>query len=112
MQRFEIFCATEGLTLDVQAVFEKLYWKIVDKLSDPNLKELVASTLRSIALNCIQRKSPNPSDALVKALNRLKERDDIVIARPDKGSGTVVMDKEEYLRLLRQASTADTSVDH
>lgn len=95
--------------IDVQASFEKLYWKIDDKLSDPNLKELAASTLRSIALNYIQRKSPNPPKALVKALNRLKERDDIVITRPDKGSGTVVMDKEEYLRLLRQASIADTS---
>ena len=63
----------------------------------------------SIALNYIQRKSTNPPKALVKALNRLKERDDIVITRPDKGSGTVVMDKEEYLRLLRQASIADTS---
>ena len=29
--------------------------------------------------------------------------------RPDKGSGTVVMAKEEYLRLLRQAPIADTS---
>ncbi|XP_028397232.1 uncharacterized protein LOC114521043 [Dendronephthya gigantea] len=36
-------------------------------------------------------------------------KDDIVITRPDKGSGTVVMDKEEYLYLLRQASIADTS---
>ena len=95
--------------IDVQASFEKLYWKIHDKLSDPNLKELAASTLRSTALNYIQRKSPNPPKALVKALNRLKERDDIVITRPDKGSGTLVMDKEEYLRLLRQASIADAS---
>ena len=32
--------------IDVQASFEKLYWKkINDKLSDPNLKELAASTL-------------------------------------------------------------------
>ena len=41
--------------IDVQASFEKLYWKINDKLSDPKLKELAASTLRSIALNYIQR---------------------------------------------------------
>ena len=54
--------------IDVQASFKKLYWKINDKLSDPKLKELVASTLRSIALNYIQRKSPNLPKALVKAL--------------------------------------------
>ena len=80
--------------IDVQVSFEKLYWKIDDKLSDPNLKELAASTLRSIALNCIQRKGPNPPKALVKALNRLKKREEIVITGPDKGSGTLVMDKE------------------
>ena len=60
-------------------------------------------------MNYIQRKSPNPPKALVEALSLLKERDYIVITRPDKGSATVVMDKEEYLRLLRQASIADTS---
>ena len=76
---------------------------------NPNLKELAASRLRSIALNYIQKKSPNPPKALVKARSRLKERDDIVITRPDKGSGTAIMDKEEYLRLLRQPSIADTS---
>ena len=47
--------------------------------------------------------------ALVKALNCLTQRDDIAITKPDKGSGTVVMDKEEYLHLLRQASIADSS---
>lgn len=83
--------------------------EIDDKLSDPNLKELGASTLRSIGFNYIQRKSPNPPKALVKALSRLNERDNIVITRPDKGSGSVIMDKEEYLCLLRQASIADTS---
>ena len=86
-----------------------MYWKIDDKLADPNLKELAASILRSIALNYIQRKSSNPPKTLVKVLNRLKERDDIVITRSEKGSGTVIMDKEEYLHLLCQASIADTS---
>ena len=96
-------------SIDVQASFEKLYWKIDDKLQDPDLKDLTASTLWSIALNYIQRKSPNPPKPIIKALNRLKKRDDIVITKPDQGSGTVVMDKEEYLRLLRQASIADSS---
>ena len=35
--------------------------------------ELASSTLRSIALNYIQRSSPNPPKALVKALNGLKK---------------------------------------
>ena len=71
--------------------------------------ELASSTLRSIALNYIQRASPNPVKALVKALNRLKKRDDIVITEPAKGSEVVVMDKPEYIRLLSAASVDNNS---
>jgi len=46
--------------IDVLASFEKAYWKIEPLLEDPDKKELASSTLRSIALNYIQRTSPNP----------------------------------------------------
>ena len=95
--------------IHVLASFEKAYWKIEPLLEDPDKRELASSTLRSIALNYIQRTSPNPPKALVKALNRLKKRDDIVITKPDKGSGVVVIDKAEYTRLLSAASIDDTS---
>ncbi|PFX13326.1 hypothetical protein AWC38_SpisGene22596 [Stylophora pistillata] len=36
-------------------------------------------------------------------------REDIVITKPDKGSGVVVMDKTEYIRLLSDASIKDTT---
>ena len=78
-------------------------------MEDPVDKELPSSTLRSIALNYIQRTSPSPPKALVKALNCLKKRDDIVVTKPDKGSGIVVMDKCEYIRLLSAASIDDTT---
>ena len=65
--------------IDVLASFEKAYWKIEPLLEDPDKKELASSTLRSIALNYIQRTSPNPPKALVKALNRLKKRDGVAI---------------------------------
>ena len=64
--------------------------------------------LRSIALNYLQRTSPNPPKALVKAFNHLKKRDDIIITKPDKGSGVEVMDKPEYIRLLSAASVGNT----
>ena len=83
-------------SIEVLASFEKGFWNIESLLQDPTLKELASSTLRSIALNYIQRTSPNPPKALVKALNQLKKRDDIIITKPDKGSGVVVMDKSEY----------------
>ena len=94
--------------IDIQASFEKAYWRIEPSLEE-NDKELVSSTLRSIALNYIQRSSPNPPKALVKALNGLKKRDDIVITKPDKGSGVVVIDKADYIRLLSAASGDNTS---
>ena len=70
--------------IEIQASFEKAYWRIEPLLEDANKKELASSTLRSIALNYIQPTSPNPPKALVKVLNRLKKRDDIVITKPDK----------------------------
>ena len=76
---------------------------------EENDEELASSTLRSIALNCIQRSSPNPTKALVKALNCLKKRNDIVITKPDKHSGVVVMEQTEYMRLLSAASVDNTS---
>ena len=85
------------------------FWKLEPLLEDPVDKELASSTLRSIALNYIKSTSPSPPKALVKALNRLKKRDDIVVTKPDKGSGIVVMDKSEYLRLLSAASIDDTT---
>ena len=60
-------------------------------------------------MNFIQRASPNPAKALVKALNRLKKRDEIVITKPAKGSEVVVMDKPEYIRLLSAASVDNSS---
>ena len=70
-------------------------------------KELAAATLRSIALNYIKRKGPKPPKPLVRSIQKLKKRDDIVITKPDKGSGVVVMDKLEYIRLLSEASIND-----
>ena len=94
---------------EIKANFEKAFWKLEPLLEDPVDKELASSTLRSIALNYIKSTSPSPPKALVKALNRLKKRDDIVVTKPDKGSGIVVMDKSEYLRLLSAASIDDTT---
>ena len=67
------------------------------------IKEMASSTMRSIALNYMHYTSPL-SKAHVKTLSRLKKRDDIVVTKPDKGSGIVVMNKSEYIRLLSAVS--------
>ena len=85
--------------MDIQAAFEKAYWKLEPTL--PEDKKDLAATTATIALNCIERKGSKPPKTLVKSINKLKKRDDIVITKPDKGSGVVVMDKSDYVRLLR-----------
>lgn len=72
-------------------------------------KELVSSTLRSIALNYIERKGHKQPKALRTAIAQLNQRDDIIITKPDKGSGVVIMDKAEYIRLLNKASIDDST---
>ena len=95
---------------DIQASFEKAYWKLEPLLLSDSKKDLACATLRSIALNYIARRSPTPPPkALLQAINNLKRRDDIVITKPDKGSGVVVMDKADYLRLLCDASVCDST---
>ena len=90
-------------SIDVKVSFEKAYWKLEPRLPE-EFRDLAASTLRSVALNYIHRKGPKPPQTLLKAIHQLKRRDDIVVTRPDKGSGVVVLDKDEYLRLLAEAS--------
>jgi len=80
-----------------------VYWQLETNL-DPDKKDLTAATLKSIALNYIQRKGPSLPKSLLRAANQLKRRDDIVIVKPDKGTGVVVMDKNDYMRLLKKAS--------
>ena len=94
---------------EIQASFEKAYWRIEPLIKDDDKKELACATLRSIALNYIEKKGPAPPKTLLRALSNLRKRDDIVISKPDKGSGVVVMDKEEYIRLLGEASINDAT---
>ena len=92
--------------MEIKANFEKAYWQLEPTLCDDK-KELATATLRSIALNYIERKGPRPPKALVRSINQLRKRDDIVIRKPDKGSGVVVMNKSDYVRLLSDASIND-----
>ncbi|KAL9980400.1 hypothetical protein ACROYT_G008988, partial [Oculina patagonica] len=91
---------------EVKASFEKAFWQLEPTLCDDK-KELAAATLRSVALNYIERKGPRQPKALVRSINQPKKRDDIVITKPDKGSVVVVMNKSDYVRLLSEASISD-----
>ena len=71
--------------------------------------DLTAPTLRSIALNYIECKSPKPPKPLQRAIQQLKRLENIVVTKPDKGTGVVIMNKSDYVNLLSQASINDTS---
>jgi hypothetical protein len=88
---------------EVLASFERTYRVLELNLVDEK-KNLTAATLRSIALNYIERKGPSPPRSLRRALGQLRKRDDIVVTKPDKGTGVVVMDKSQYTKLLNEAS--------
>ena len=94
------------MSKDIQAAFEKAFWKLEPDLSEDN-KELASAILRSIALNYTERKTPAPPRTMLRAIGQLKKRDDIIITKPDKGSGMVVMDKSYYVRLLKESSIND-----
>ena len=96
-------------SIEVKASFERAYWSLEPHLKNDDLKELAAATLQSVALNYIHHKVQQPSKTLLLAIEQLKQQDDIVITKPDKGSGVVVMNKSEYLRLLFEASINDSS---
>ena len=57
--------------IEVKASFEKLYWNIETVIADDQ-KELTAASLKSIALNYIQRKDSKPPKMLKKAIKSLK----------------------------------------
>ena len=92
--------------IDIQATFEEAFWKLEPTLSEDKI-ELAAATLRSIKLNYIKREGLKPPKPQVRSVQKLKKRADIVITKPDKGSGVFVMDKLEYIRLLNEASIDD-----
>ncbi|XP_068742485.1 uncharacterized protein [Montipora capricornis] len=94
---------------EVKASFEQLYWRIEPKLANSDTKDLTSTTLKSIALNYIKHKNATPPKALLRAVNRLKKREDIVVTRPDKGSGVVILNKDMYVALLKKASIDDNT---
>ena len=94
--------------IDIQASFEKFYWKLERTLAD-DMKELTAATLRSIALNYLECKSAKPPKPVQRAIQQLKRPNNIVVTKPDKGTGVVIMNKSDYVNLLSQASINDTS---
>lgn len=56
------------IDIDIQANFEKAFWKLEPTLPEDE-KDLATATFRSIALNLIERKEPKSPKTLLKSIN-------------------------------------------
>lgn len=82
--------------IDVMVTFENAYWNMEPHLANDDMKELTASTIRSVALDYINQKELKPPKTIQKAFEGMRNWDDIVVTKPDKGSGVVsVMEKSD-----------------
>ena len=63
-------------SIEINASFEKAYWNLERHLNSENSKELAAATLRSVALNYINRRGLSPPKQLLSAIKQLKRRND------------------------------------
>ena len=77
--------------IHVMATFEESYWNIEPHLATNDMKELTATTLRSVALDYISPKGLRSPKTFLKAIEELKNRDDRVVTKPGKGSGVVII---------------------
>ena len=85
--------------MDIQAAFERACWRLGGfSCNNPLLDR--AQLHR-------KKRAQTTYKTLLKSINKLKERDEIVIIRPGKGWGVVVMDKSDYIRLLCETLISD-----
>ena len=83
---------------------EKMYMSIIDHKiagrvtieSDDNLK----TKLRAFGIKHQAQEHDNLTKNERSAIQTLKRNQDLIIQRPDKGGGTVIMNKNDYLRKL------------
>ena len=108
------FCipSVKSRQLDLEVQFENLYNQLSDLQPTSELEcEQLKATLVS---SCYRYLNSRPSvehiipRAHLDALKRLRTNEDIIITKPDKGNGIVLLDKEDYVRKMTNL-LSDTS---
>ena len=102
------FCipSSKSRQLDMEVQFENLFAQLSDlqPTSELECERLKATLVNSCYqyLNC----KPNGNYSIPRdhmdALKRLRRNEDIIITKPDKGSGIVLLDKVDYVRKMEQ----------
>ena len=68
--------------------------------------KFVKSTIRSLAFSTYHSYHPEQHDDVsredIKLLRELSKRDDIVVCKPDKGQGVVILNKDDYISKMKE----------
>ena len=88
---------------EIDAAFEDLFLNLAKLKPSPSadlplLKATLVSCAKKYGKSKIERSSLLPVH--LDALNNLKNNADIVISKPDKGSGVVIMDRKDYVEKM------------
>ena len=86
--------------MEVKSSVEAFYKKAIEIDAIPNTLEIRSSVKRAVEIFIKHNKDLNCAEHQV--LHRLRQNDDIVVSRFDKGNGVVILNKEDYLRKMQE----------
>ena len=72
-------------------------------------KDIIVSSLKSMCEKYCDFNNQHMPRSLKAACINLRKNSDIIITKPDKGNGVVLLDKSDYISLLKKASVDDSS---
>ena len=114
---FEKLVLCRGLTfsfphktkpMEIRSSFEKLA-VLMSRNMNGHLKENLACSLKTICEQYCAARHQNMPKSLHDAVQSLKKNNNIIISKPDKGNGVVILNKDDYTCLLRKASVDDAT---
>ena len=83
---------------DILATFERIHWSLKTKLRNVEDHNLLKNELAHLAQSYISSYRPTPCDLKkYHILKKIRNNQSIIILKPDKGNGVVIMDKQSYL---------------
>ena len=77
--------------------------------NDVHKKEILVASLKHLCETYCTAHSHHIPRPFREALVSLRNNDHIIVSKPDKGNGVVILDRTTYISLLRQASVDDSS---
>ena len=79
---------------DIFSTFERIHYTITNKLKNNDDYYHIKNELIRIAQSYTSSNRPSPSDLKKhRILKNIKNNKDIILLKPDKGNGVVIMDK-------------------